>query len=117
MLIVVQLADQESALHAYLESKRWPLSFKVFCYRLLLALMVMAKRNYYLFLLSSHSSAADCADPAGWPIRLRVIRKWAVVLLLAAALYFPVRIAHEAINGFDISRLQSSRRRNMRASL
>ena len=108
MLIVVQLADERSALHAYLESKSWSGSFQgALLFALLLALMIMAKRNYYLFLLFVAFVAGwTTLTQSGWPIRLRVMRRWVAVLLLAAGFYFPVRIAHEALNGFDIPRLQ-----------
>jgi hypothetical protein len=109
MLIVVQLAQQKSALQAYLENKRWSGSFQgALLFALLLALMIMAKRNYYLFLLF-------IAFVAGWTtltqpssvLRLHFVRKWAIIFLLAAAFFFPVRVAHEVVNGFDIPRLQS----------
>jgi hypothetical protein len=108
MFIVIQLADQKSALHSYLESKRWSGSFQgALLFALLLTLMIMAKRNYYLFLLFVTFVAAwtTLIQPA-WPLRLRLLRRWGIIILLAAAVFFPVRIAHEALNGFDIPRLQ-----------
>jgi hypothetical protein len=109
MLIAVQLADQKSALQSYLESKRWSGSFQsALSFALLLALMIMAKRNYYLFLLF-------VAFVAAWMTliqsrlaeKIRLAQRWSLILLLATAFYLPVRIAHEALNGFDIRRLQS----------
>ena len=108
MLIVVQLADQKSALQSYLESKRWSGSFQAaLLFGLLLALMIMAKRNYYLFLLFVAFVAAwtTLIQPVG-TLRLQFLRRWGIIILLAATLFFPVRIAHEALNGFDIPRLQ-----------
>jgi len=109
MLMVVQLAQQKSALQAYLENKRWSGSFRgAFLFALLLALMIMAKRNYYLFLLFVAFVAGwTTLTQPGWALRLHFVRKWAIIFLLAAAFFFPVRIAHEALNGFDIPRLQS----------
>jgi len=109
MLIVVQLADQRSALQSYLESKRWSgASFQgALLFALLLALMIMAKRNYYLFLLFvAFVSAWTTLTQSGWPARLHLMRRWGLIILLAAALFSPARIAHEALNGFDIPRLQ-----------
>jgi hypothetical protein len=108
MLIVVQLADQKSALQKYLESKTWSGSFQAaLSVAVLLALMTMAKRNYYLFLLFVGFLAAwtTLIQPT-WPLRLHSLRRWGMVILLAAALFFPLRLAHEAVNGFDIPRLQ-----------
>jgi uncharacterized membrane protein len=109
MLIVVQLAQQKSALQAYLENKRWSGSFQgALLFALLLALMIMAKRNYYLFLLFVAFIAGwTTLSQPGSALRLHFVRKWAVIFLVAAAFFFPVRIAHEAVNGFDIPRLQS----------
>jgi hypothetical protein len=108
MLIVVQLAQQKSALQAYLENKRWSGSFRgALLFALLLALMIMAKRNYYLFLLFVAFVAGwTTLTQPGWALRLHFVQKWAVIFVLAAAFFFPVRIAHEALNGFDIPRLQ-----------
>jgi hypothetical protein len=69
--------------------------------------MIMAKRNYYLFLLFvAFVGGWTALFQAGWPRRIHSIQRWAVVLLLAAVFYFPVRIAHQAVNGFDIPRRQ-----------
>jgi hypothetical protein len=108
MLIAVQLADQESALRSYLESRKWSGSFQGgVLFALLLAVMIMAKQNYYLFLLFVGFVAGwTTLNQSDWPTRLRLTRKWAAVLLLAASFYFPVRLAHEALNGFDIPRQQ-----------
>jgi hypothetical protein len=108
MLIVVQLADQQSALGSYLESKTWSGSLQgAVLFALLLALMIMAKRNYYLFLLFVAFVAGWTAlTHRGWPIRVHALQRWTVVLLLVAGFYFPLRIAHQALNGFDIPRMQ-----------
>ena len=108
MLIVVQLADQESALRSYLESKTWSGSLRgAVLFAVLLALMIMAKRNYYLFLLFVAFVAGWTAlAQADWPKRIHSLQRWAVVLLLAAGSYFPLRLAHQALNGFDIPRQQ-----------
>jgi hypothetical protein len=108
MLIVIQLADQKSALQSYLESKRSSGSFEgALQFALLLAVMIMAKRNYYLFLLFvAFVSAWTTLTQPGWPVRLHFMRRWGIIFLLAAAFFFPLRIAHEALNGFDIPRLQ-----------
>jgi uncharacterized membrane protein len=109
MLVVVQLAQQKSALQAYLESKSWSESFQgALLFAFLLALMIMAKRNYYLFLLFVAFVAGwTTLTQPGWALRRHFGLKWALIFLLAAAFFFPVRIAHEAHNGFDIPRLQS----------
>ena len=108
MLIVVQLADQESALRSYLESKSWSLSFRgAVLFALLLALMIVAKRNYYLFLVFvAFVCGWTTLAEEGWQRKLRVMRRWAAILLLVAGFYIPLRVTHEALNGFDIRRLQ-----------
>ena len=108
MLIVFQLADHKSALQAYLESKTWSASLQgALLFALFLALMIMAKRNYYLFLLFVVFAAgwSTLIQPGG-SLRLHLVRRWALIFLVAAAFFFPMRIAHEAINGFDIPRVQ-----------
>jgi hypothetical protein len=109
MLIAVQLADEKSALQSYLQRKMWSGSFQsALPFALLLALMIIATRNYYLFLLFVGFVAGwTTLTQPGSALRLHFVRKWAVMFLLAAAFFFPVRIAHEAVNGFDIPRLQS----------
>lgn len=108
MLIVVQLADQKSGLQRYFEGKTWSDSLRgAVSFALLLALMIMAKRNYYLFLLFVGFVAGWATlSEHGLALKIQRARKWIVVLLLAAAFYSPVRIAHEALNGFDIPRRQ-----------
>lgn len=118
MLIVVQLAQQKSALQTYLECKTWSESFQgALLFALLLALMIVAKRNYYLFLLFVAFVAGwTTLTQPGWALRLHFVRKWAIIFLLAAAFFFPARIAHEALNGFDIPRLQSEQAEKFAAS-
>jgi hypothetical protein len=108
MLLVVQLADRGSALQHYLKCKTWLGTLQgALLFALLLALMIMAKRNYYLFLLFVGFVAGWTAlTQVGRPIRVRYIQRWIVIVLLAACFYFPVRIAHEALNGFAIPRLK-----------
>jgi hypothetical protein len=67
----------------------------------------MAKRNYYLFL--PFIGLVAFWRTFLWEAEtqpLRVAKKWAVIAIVAAALYFPVRTGHEAINRFDGSRLR-----------
>ena len=108
MLVVVQLAAENSLLNRYLQADNWSKSVRGgVCFAAVLALLLLAKRNYYLFvpfvfLVAIWKSAL-------WGARgmiLRPIQKWAVIALLTAAFYFPLRAAHEAINGFDVPRLQ-----------
>lgn len=108
MLIVVQLAAENSLLTRYLQADNWSESVQGgVCFAAILALLLMAKRNYYLFL--PFIALVAIWKSAVWPASrtvLRPLHKWAVIALLTAALYFPLRATHEAINGFDIPRLQ-----------
>lgn len=108
LVIVVQLAEKDSLLNQYLRAEGWRTAWRGgLCFAALLALLVMAKRNYYLFLpfigfvafwrTFSWEAAAR---------RLHLARKWTVIALAAAALYFPLRTGHEAINRFDGARLR-----------
>ena len=108
MLIVVQLADQKSALQHYLRTERWSDRFPAgLGFALLLALLIMAKRNYYLFFPFIALVAGWSALGATHPNTLAgYAKKWAVIAVLTAALYFPLRIGHEALNGFEMPRLQ-----------
>jgi hypothetical protein len=92
-LVVVQLADNTSALNRYLEAPRLAsaLSGAIGC-AVLLALLLMAKRNFYLLF-------PFVAWVALWS--RKSLAKWAVVAALAAAIYLPLRIGHEALNGFN----------------
>lgn len=108
MLIVVQLAAKNSLLDRYLQAENWSKSVQGgVCFAAVLALLLMAKRNYYLFLpfVGLVAIWQSALWRAGGTI-LRPIQKWAVIALLTAAFYFPLRAAHEAINGFDLPRLQ-----------
>lgn len=108
MLIVVQLATENSLLTRYLQADNWSKSVQGgVCFAAVLALLLLAKRNYYLFLpfvvlVAIWKSAVWRASGTIF----RPIQKWAVIALLTAAFYFPLRAAHEAINGFDLPRLQ-----------
>src|SRR5688572_23017044 len=108
MLIVVQLAAENSLLARYLQAEHWSKSVQGgICFAAILALLLMAKRNYYLFLpfvalVAVWKSAVWCGNEA----RLRSIQKWALIALLTGAFYFPLRAAQEAINDFDLPRLQ-----------
>jgi hypothetical protein len=108
MLIVVQLAGEKSLLRRYLQAQHWSTSIQGgLWFSMLLTLLIMAKRNYYLFLpfvglVATWMTLVWRGDAT----LLHLAKKWAVIVLLTAALYFPLRMAHEAINGFDIPRLQ-----------
>ena len=107
-LIVVQLSDEKSGLERYLQAEDWRTAIQgAVWFAALVALLVMAKRNYYLFL--PFIGLVALWKTLFWqrqaPV-LRLVKKWAVIGLIAAALYCPLRAAHEAINGFDIPRLQ-----------
>lgn len=108
MLIVVQLAAENSVLARYLQADGWSKSIEGgISFAAVLALLLMAKRNYYLFLPFIGLVAIwKAAVWRGNETILRPIQKWAVIALLTATFYFPVRAAHEAINGFEIPRLQ-----------
>ena len=108
MLIVVQLATENSLLARYLQAENWSKSVQGgVCFAAVLALLLMAKRNYYLFLPFVVLVAFwKSAVWRGTGTIFRPLQKWAVIALLTAAFYFPLRAAHEAINGFDLPRLQ-----------
>ncbi len=108
MLIVVQLAAENSLLARYLQTEHWSKSVQGgVCFAAILALLLMAKRNYYLFLpFVALVAVWKSALWRGHGLLLRSIQKWAVIALLTAAFYFPLRAAQEAINDFDLPRLQ-----------
>jgi hypothetical protein len=108
LVAVVQLATADSLLNAYLRSGDWRtragggLAFAV-----LLALLFMAKRNYYLFfpfigLVAFWKTLFWESDIC----RPKLAVKWAAIVLAAFLLYLPARIAHAAINRFELPRLQ-----------
>jgi hypothetical protein len=106
---VVQLAAEDSHLNLYLRSKEWRTAAGGgLLFAGLLALLLMAKRNYYLFLPFVGLVAA-------WKIfvwertipRVQLAAKWAAIVLVAFLLYVPVRAAHAAINRFDLPRLRT----------
>jgi len=107
-VIMIQLANKDSLLSQYLRTDGYrPACRGGLWFATLLALLIMAKRNYYLFLpfIGLVAFWRTFLWEAEAP-RLRVAKKWAVIAIAAAALYFPIRIGHEAINRFDISRLR-----------
>ena len=108
LVIVVQLAEKDSLLSQYLRAHGWRTAWRGgLWFAALLALLVMAKRNYYLFLPFIGFVAfwrTLCQPDAP---RLHLAKKWAVIALAAAALYFPLRTGHEAINRFDGERLRT----------
>jgi hypothetical protein len=108
MLVVVQLADEKSGLRKYLQAEGWSEAPRGgLGFALLLTLLIMAKRNYYLFLPFIALVVIWITLGARGPGTMaRYAKKWALVGVLTVALYFPLRIGHEAINGFEISRLQ-----------
>ena len=108
LVMVVQLAEKESLLNQFLRADGWRVAFRGgLVFAALLTLLLIAKRNYYLFL-------PFIGLVAGWRTflweaeapPLRVAKKWAVIALAAAALYLPLRAGHEAINRFDDARLR-----------
>jgi len=109
LVIVVQLAEKNSLLSQYLRTDRWHTAWHGgLWFAALLALLVMAKRNYYLFL--PFIGFVAFWRPFFWetkPHRLHLAKKWTVIAIAAAALYFPLRTGHEAINRFDGARLRT----------
>lgn len=108
LVMVVQLAEKESLLNQFLRADGWRTAFRGgLVFAALLTLLLIAKRNYYLFL-------PFIALVAGWRTflweaevpPLRVAKKWAVIALAAATLYVPLQAGHEAINRFDEARLR-----------
>ena len=108
LVMVVQLADNTSLLSRYLRAEGWRTGYSgAVLFAVLLALLLMAKRNYYLFL-------PFIGLVAFWQPFMSVTkgtlvtaaRKWAVIGMTAAILYFPIRIGHEAINKFDDARIR-----------
>ena len=108
MLIVVQLAAENSFLARYLQAEHWSKSLQGgVCFAVILALLLMAKRNYYLFLpFVALVAIWKTVVWRSYGMISVLVRKWGVIALLTAAFYFPLRAAQEAINGFDLPRLQ-----------
>lgn len=108
LVMVVQLAEQDSLLSQYLRADGWRKAFRGgLVFAALLALLLFAKRNYYLFL--PFVALVACWRTFLWKAEapaMRVMKKWAVIALAAAALYVPLRTGHEAINRFDDARLR-----------
>ena len=108
-LIVVQLAAEDSLLNRYLRSKRLRDGIVGgLALGALLALLLMAKRNFYLlfpFVLLVAAWRITFWHNQSPP--LRVAAKWALVFAAAAALYLPIRVGHEALNGFVRPSLQT----------
>lgn len=108
LVMVVQLAEQDSLLSQYLRADGWRGAFRGgLVFAALLALLLVAKRNYYLFL--PFVALVACWRTFLWKAEapaLRVMKKWAVIALAAAALYVPIRTGHGAINRFDDARLR-----------
>ncbi|HWM24595.1 MAG TPA: hypothetical protein VNP98_07205 [Chthoniobacterales bacterium] len=108
LVMVVQLAEQDSLLSQYLRADGWRRAFRGgLVFAALLALLLVAKRNYYLFL--PFVALVACWRTFLWKAEapaLHVMKKWAVIALAAAALYVPLRAGHEAINRFDDARLR-----------
>jgi hypothetical protein len=108
LVIVVQLAEKDSLLSQYLRADDWRTIWRGgLLFAALLAMLVMAKRNYYLFL--PFIGFVAFWRTFSWEAesrRLHLAKKWTVIALAAAALYFPLRTGHEAINRFDGARLR-----------
>lgn len=106
--IIVQLADKDSLLGQYLNADGWRTAYRgALWFAALLALLLMAKRNYYLFLPFIGLVAfwrTFLWEPKREP--LRAAKKWAAIFICAATFYLPFRIGHEAINHFESSRLR-----------
>ncbi|MEY2508014.1 MAG: hypothetical protein QOH01_2343 [Verrucomicrobiota bacterium] len=109
LVAVVQLAVEDSYLNLYLRGKEWrTVAGGGLAFAVLLALLFMAKRNYYLFL-------PFIGLVAIWKIlvwdrsipRLRLAAKWAAIVVAALVLYLPLRVAHAAINRFELPRLRT----------
>lgn len=108
LVVTVQLAEKDSLLSRYLRADGWRTAWRGgLLFAALLALVVMAKRNYYLFL--PFIGVVAFWRTFLWETeapRLHLAKKWAVIVLAAAALYFPLRTGHAAINRFDGARLR-----------
>jgi hypothetical protein len=107
LVAVAQLAAEDSYLNLYLRGKEWRAAGGL-AFAVLLALLLMAKRNYYLFLpfVGLVAIWKILVWDRGIP-RLRLARKWAAIVVAALVLYLPVRVAHAAINRFELPRLRA----------
>jgi hypothetical protein len=109
LVAVVQLATEDSYLNRYLRAQNWRTrAGGGFAFAGLLVLLLMAKRNYYLFLPFIGLVAAwkTFVWERGIP-KVRLAAKWAAIVLAALVLYVPARVAHAAINRFDLPRLRT----------
>jgi hypothetical protein len=109
LVAVVQLAAEDSYLNLYLRGRDWRnAAGGGLAFAGLLALLLMAKRNYYLFL-------PFIGLVATWKIfvwersvpRLLLAAKWGAIVLAALLLYLPVGVAQAAINRFELPRLRT----------
>jgi hypothetical protein len=107
LIAIVQLATDDSLLNEYLRADSWRKSAHGgLAFAGLLALLLMAKRNYYLFLpfVGLVGIWKTFVWSNGAP-RKQLLSRWAAIALAALALYLPGRIAHAAINRFELPRL------------
>lgn len=109
LVVVVQLATDDSALNSYLRADDWrSRAGGGLVFAGLLVLLLMAKRNYYLLFPFIGLVAAwktlvwERAIP-----KTRLAKKWAAIVLTALLLYVPARVAHAAINRFELPRLRT----------
>lgn len=108
LLVVVQLADEQSSLHRYLRGENWrSAAGGGLLFVGLLVLLLVAKRNYYLFL--PFVAAVAFWKTFFWnepSTRLQLAQRWVLIGLATAAIFFPLRLAQAAINHFDHSHLR-----------
>jgi hypothetical protein len=109
LVAVVQLATEDSGLNKYLRAGDWRtcagggLGFAG-----VLVLLLMAKRNYYLFLpfIALVAIWKTLVWERSLP-RLRLAAKWTAIVLTVLLLYVPARATQAAINRFELSRLRT----------
>ncbi len=108
VVIMVHLVDSNSLLSQYLRAEDWRTAWRGgLFFAALVALLVMAKRNYFVFL--PFIGLVALWRTFLWPTevpRLRAAKKWSMIALTATALYLPFWISHKAINRFDEAHLR-----------
>jgi hypothetical protein len=103
LIVVVQMATTDSLLSQYLTANNWQSAWRGgLWFATLIALLLMAKRNYYVFLPFIGLVAIWQACVWSKEISpLRLISRWAMIGVVALTMYLPFRVGHEALNRFD----------------
>jgi hypothetical protein len=109
LVAAVQLATEDSGLSQYLRAADWRTrAGGGLAFAGVLVLLLMAKRNYYLFLpfIGLVAVWRTFVWERSVP-RSRLAAKWALIFLTALLLYAPARLVQAAVNRFELPRLRT----------